>query len=912
MGLPNVRARLALVLTVTVVTTVAATVAAVVPTAGIAGAAATASVFCEAAPPGGAVPDRRLESYEGITPQRLVDTREGTGGVSTPVGEACTLRLDLDGSDVPSTASAVSLSVTGISSQAGFLTVYPCAAGLPATSNVNPRAGFPTPNLVVATPDANREICIFTLFASDILVDLAGWWDAGPDRFRSVAPARAIDTRETAPSQVPPLTETVVAITGGTPGAGVPVGATAASVNLTVTDTGGDGFLVAYPCGTDVPLASNLNFRRGETRAVAAIVGLDADGNLCVQSNVAHEVIVDVNGYYAPAPQFGPTAALHPLAGVRIASSRDGSGGWTGRFAAGVPRSIDPVAAVPMGPEATAVTVNITALNADAPGFATAYPCGGAVPEVSSVNVAPGAVVANLVTVDLARDRTLCFYASTPLDLIVDLFGVMAAPSGSLAERMTFDGHTWPPFSPAATDYGVECGADGEAAIDIEPVASVTTRVNGLVVSPGTDTLGAEVDELVTVDLRRGSDRTVYQFRCLPIDFPRLDVVRTGPTAPGWYLTTLWGPSPNPPGLASFSVILDGNGAPIWYKRTERVVGDMKLRSDGRLIYVPQLGTAYGIEPDRGYRITSLSGTLLDEHLTVDPVTNPVDHHDYVELPGGAYALIAYPLVKGVNMTAIPGGGYFADEWMVDGVVQEVGANGSLLWDWRVDDHFGYNEITYPQRFTQYPGAPHGGEADPWHINSLYRVDDVSGDYIVSMRHLDAIVRVDHATENVDWIFGSIPSLGQPGYIANEQGAPRLRIVGDPLGGPRRPHDARLVGDVLTLFDNRTATGQPARAVAYRINAGAGTATLLWQINSPTGTSSGGLGSVQVNPDGSVLVDWGAGVQPMFQELTGSGTPLLSMTQAGGATYRIVKVPFEKFTAATLRANAGGNAEVPG
>ena len=128
----------------------------------------------------------------------------------------------------------------------------------------------------------------------------------------------------------------------------------------------------------------------------------------------------------------------------------------------------------------------------------------------------------------------------------------------------------------------------------------------------------------------------------------------------------------------------------------------------------------------------------------------------------------------------------------------------------------------------------------------------------------------------------------------------------------RRPHDARLNGDVLTVFDNRTAMGQPARAVAYRIDAVAGTATMLWQIQNPTGLSSPGLGVNRVGPDGSVLVDWGGGLQPMFQEFTAAGVPMMTIAQVGGgASYRIVKEPSASFNATQLRATAGGAVEAP-
>src|SRR5690606_38199931 len=183
-------------------------------------------------------------------------------------------------------------------------------------------------------------------------------------------------------------------------------------------------------------------------------------------------------------------------------------------------------------------------------------------------------------------------------------------------------------------------------------------------------------------------------------------------------------------------------------------------------------------------------------------------------------------------------------------------------------------------------------------INSIQRVS--GGDYVVSARHLDAIFRVDRSSGDVEWTLGGLPTVANP-----------LTIVGDPLGGPRRPHHATLTGDVLTLFDNRAGTGQPARAVAYRIDASAMTATLLWQIAEPMGRSSFGLGSTQVTPDGSRLVSWG-GLQPMIEEYTPDGQRLLRITQPDGlTTYRVLKYAPSAFNAAQLRATAGRSVELP-
>lgn len=870
-------------------------------------AAATASVTCATAPAATSAPGTALDSYHAITPVRLVDSRNGTGGFTGQIGAGCTLQLDLTGSVVPTDADAVALSLTAISSERGFYSVYPCASGRPETSNLNARPNVPTPNLVVATPDAGDVVCIYSLKASDLIIDLAGWWSPGPDRFQTITPVRADDSRLTNSAPLPALNVRAVVLTG----AFVPADATAALINLTVTEPGDFGFLTAYPCGTEPPLASNLNFVPGESRAVSAIVGIGDTGAICVYSNTSHHVVIDVAGYYAPTPQFGPTVSLTSLTGQRIASSRDDIGGWSGLFAKGTVRQLDPVLTLKPSliganaDTASSVVLNVTTVNADAPGFVTVYPCAaGDRPFVSAVNYVPDSEATNLVVVDLSAARTVCFYTSSAVDVIVDLFGVMHAPTSSLAEGITFDSYAWPPFDPAATDYIVECGTDGQVQFNLALLPSVTARLNGVSISAGSTMVDANPDDLLRLRLTRGTETDSYWFRCVPTDFPRLLVDRSGEPDPGWYLTSLQQPS----STAGYLTILDNHGAPVWYKRVPGGGLDLKRRSDGRLIYTPNLGNAFGVMPARGYRITTLSGTLVAEHRTVDPTNFPTDHHDYVELASDGRAMLSYPLVRrddplGASQDpSVLGAGYFENDTIVDGVIQEIDAAGNLVWSWRAVEHFGYDEVRFPWRFGLYPSEPNRGEVDVWHLNSLDRVDDGSGDYVVSARHLDAVFRVDRATGTVDWILGS--GTSNPASLS---------IIGDPRDGPLRPHDARLDGDVLTLLDNRHANGlgQAARAVAYRIDDVANTATMLWQISNPTGLSSFGLGSTRVAADGDVLVAWG-GLQPLFQEFTSTGDPLMTITQDGGGnSYRIVKEPLASFDINVLRSNAGGTAETP-
>ena len=866
-------------------------------------AAAIASVSCAPIPAAG--PDAALApalpSFSAVTPRRLIDTRDGTGGVGAPVGAGCTLRFLADTSVAPTDAAALALSVTAIGSEPGFLSVFPCRAGRPATSNLNTRDGrFPTPNLVVGVPDSAGEICVYSKFEAELVIDITGWWTRdGSQRFTSIPPVRVDDSRND-PGRLPVPANSIRVLELDQV---VPPGSTAVVANLTVTEPVAEGFITAFPCGTEVPEASHLNFKAGESRAVAIIVGIDAASSLCLRSIVDVHVIVDIAGYYSAAPQFGPTTEFRPVTGRRLADSRSSDGVWTSKFGTRTISGLRPAAGLGFDSQATAVVLNVVATQAESPGFVTVYPCDEEVPTASSLNYTPDGESTNMVAVDLSVSGEVCFFTRSPVHLVVDLFGVMAAPDEMLVERLAFDEFTWPPFTADGTDYIVECG-NQPVDLELDLLVSTTARVNGVPVSSGTIDLPVHDDDLTWLQLRRSNEVRDYWFRCVPDDFPRLEIDRPGNPTPGWYLTTLrTGPEEH-----TFAIILDGRGVPIWYKRLSQVMIDLKRRADGRLIITPSLGPRYGVLPDRGHQILSLSGTLIDEHTTIDDpadpgVEYPTDHHDYVPLAEGGRAVLTYPLLA-QDLTEF-GAGYLVDDEIADGVIQEIDGDGNLVWSWRTSDHIGYDEVTFPVRWESTPRYE-GGEVDPFHLNSLGLVDDGSGDYIVSGRHIDAVFRVDRSSGDLAWILGSLPPTAP-----QKSGAPRLTIVDDPLGGPVRPHDARMTGDIVTMFDNRTDTGQPARAVAYRVDAAAGTATLLWQIDEPQGRSSVGLGSNRVQTDGSVLVTWGGGLQPMIEEYDAAHELVMRITQVdGGVTYRTVKEPLGSFSPAVLRANAGGAADI--
>ncbi|MEO1059017.1 MAG: aryl-sulfate sulfotransferase, partial [Actinomycetota bacterium] len=836
-------------------------------------------------------------------------------------------------------AAAAAISLTAIAEQRGFYTVFPCASGRPGSSNLNARGDdIATPNLVVATLDLTGAMCVFTQRASHLIIDVTGWWGPGDTSFSSIAPVRADDTRQSLGAQLPPFNIRSIPLGG----IYVPSDTTAVLVNATVTGADQRGFLQVYPCGQAPPDTSALNFLAGESRAVAVVVGIGGPGGqLCVQSNRSAHIIVDVMGYYAPRPDFGPAPDLQTLVGDRLVDSRDGTGGVTGRFEAKEVRTLTPVAGHPAEAEASAVLLNVVATEGDEAGHLRVFPCDPEVPEVSNLNFVDESSVSNLVPVELSDAGTVCIYAHRRTHVVVDLVGVMAAPNGELAERLAFDAPVWPPYRPDGLDYGIECtDTTSSVTVDVDPLPGARAFVDGDPV----DLDGASIevpltiDELTTVVLRRGNDIRDYAFRCLPADFPQL-VVERGDTlpSPGWYLTT-FGQGSSPSG--EFVVILDEYGAPVWHKRADADVLNFDRRPDGSL-RVTNLGQFFGVPSDGvRTRLFDLDGNAVAPgvvEITADigglPYPDwedelPIDHHDHVDLPDGGSALISYPLRDaGVDLTALNGsvpcptaGGmppcFFADEWVVDSTIIEVDAAGEIQWTWNTNVGTGMDVILddvldagFPQRFGRYidDGAPNGGELDLVHINALQRVSD--GDYLATARHLDAVFRVDRATGALDWYLSSPPPLGGS-PAAN---AARLTIVGDPLDGPLRPHDARYddTTGVLTMFDNRSGTTDPARVVAYQIDTGAMTATLLWQFDEPQGRTSPAQGAARVAGDGSLLVTWGS-LQPVFEEYTaidggGMRELLLRIAQVpGGTSFRIIKHPVAAFDRDELRASTGG------
>lgn len=356
-------------------------------------------------------PRRQFDSRRGpglvaVTPTRLFDTRS-----SRPVAGGSVHRFDLTGT-VPATATAIVMNVTVTAPlSAGFVTVYPCDLPQPTVSNLNYVAGQTVPNQVVVGLSGGLEMCFFSHATTDLVADLSGYFDldAG-DGLVPGTPARLFDTRD---GGAPVATGGVyvVDLTGK-----VPADATAAVMNVTVTEPVASGFVTVYPCDATRPTASNLNYVARQTVPNLVTVALPADKRVCLYAHTATHLLADLAASFAPSSKLG-FYAIDPVRSFDTrADNRPVPGGAAFPFSFG-PGPLD-------GPdEVAAVVLNITAADASAAGFVTAYACDAARPTASNVNYVAGDVVPNLALVATGAGDDLCFYAHATTHLVVDQAG---------------------------------------------------------------------------------------------------------------------------------------------------------------------------------------------------------------------------------------------------------------------------------------------------------------------------------------------------------------------------------------------------------------------------------------------------------------------------------------------------------
>lgn len=209
---------------------------------------------------------------------------------------------------------------------------------------------------------------------------------------------------------------------------GVPDDASGVVLNLTATDASGIGYVTAWPCGTDRPVASSANFTTAGAAPNAVLTGIGDDGQVCLYAGEADvHLIADVNGLVPVDGGFEPVTPARLLETREGASTVDGLAQGEGQVASGAVYTLPVAGRGGVADDATQVALNVTATDAAATGYVTVWSCSEPMPIASNVNFVAGKATPNTVVTDLGDGGEIClFVGENAVDLIVDVFGTFA------------------------------------------------------------------------------------------------------------------------------------------------------------------------------------------------------------------------------------------------------------------------------------------------------------------------------------------------------------------------------------------------------------------------------------------------------------------------------------------------------
>jgi hypothetical protein len=405
--------------------------------------------------------------FVAVTPRRLMDSRSGVGVAKARLSPNTVYHLAVvgPGTGNAEVASAVALNVTALgSTDAGFVTVWPCDTPLPDTSNLNFDAKETIPNAVVTRISSDGQVCFRSSVAVNLLVDSAGWFPIG-SFIQPKTPNRLIDTR--GPTLVPANTPLEVPVAGMFD---VPTTVSATLLNVTVTQPVAGGFVTVYPCGQPVPDTSNLNFEAHHTVPNLVLAAAGVAGKTCVISSVATHVFVDVMAW------FPTNADIKAQVPARILDTRAARpyGTPAGMIHANETLHV-PLKQIPTGPNlpSEGAFLNVTAAAPQKAGFMTVWRCSDPKPGTSNLNFAAGINTANLVVTASDTNSEVCVFSDAEAFVIIDVNGLFV---GQVPHAIPFTSAATTPLPAAHTTAAPSIAAPATQAKDWDNGTSLFPR----------------------------------------------------------------------------------------------------------------------------------------------------------------------------------------------------------------------------------------------------------------------------------------------------------------------------------------------------------------------------------------------------------------------------------------------------
>ena len=364
---------------------------------------------------------------------RVADTRIGMGPLGGPVMATNTSRdfpVTASSCGIPSTARAYSLNVTVIPRGfLGYISLWPTGGTRPVVSTLNSYDGRMKSNAAILPAGAGGAISLYTTHATDVLIDINGYF-VPPENlngmaFYPITPCRILDTRDPMGPFGGPALAAGASRTLPIPSSacGLPAGAGAYALNVTVVPRSPLSFLTLWPTQAVMPSTSILTAPTGIVTASAAIVKAGTNGAVNMYSAETADLVVDINGYFAPMGTGG--LSYYSITPCRLLDTRDPFGPLGGPTLNGMRDFPLGTSACGVPASATAYSLNATVVPSGMLGWLKLWPTGATMPAVSTLNSLDGALVANAAIIPVSNGSMSAF-AVNPTEFILDINGYFA------------------------------------------------------------------------------------------------------------------------------------------------------------------------------------------------------------------------------------------------------------------------------------------------------------------------------------------------------------------------------------------------------------------------------------------------------------------------------------------------------
>ncbi len=357
----------------------------------------------------------------------------------------------------------------------------------------------------------------------------------------------------------------------------------------------------------------------------------------------------------------------------------------------------------------------------------------------------------------------------------------------------------------------------------------------------------------------------------LPRDFPEVTATVRQPAQmePGF---TLFDPiKPNNASLGLL-VAVDDEGEVVWYFRANESISDARRLENGDLLF---LGVKEATQIDmlgniiQKWQPSGRGSTLARSSI---PVEADNFHHEIYRSSSNTFLVLSTELrqLAGYPASEVDQDALAASANVVGDVITEFTGEGTIIHQWHLLDildpyRIGFGSLGSTWN-SEYPEAI-GGTADWTHANAVIE-DPADHGLIVSLRHQDALIKIDRNSGNLIWILGTPDGWNLPWnrYLLNPIGA--LEWQYHQHAPEITPHGTLLVFDNGNFrhrpFDQRQDQNY-SRAVEYSIDRDGMTALQVWSYGDSGDEIffSNALGDVDWLPrTGNVLITDGSRVTP--------------------------------------------------